>query len=62
MRMGRRRKYEREREAIEAAARAMAERAYGSDRWPGVEHLDPSIMSFWRGQAALAWDVFEAAK
>jgi hypothetical protein len=37
----------------------MAERAYASDRWPGVEHLDPSIMAYWRGQAAIAWDVFQ---
>jgi hypothetical protein len=57
--MGRRRQYEREREAIEAAARAMAERAYGSDRWPRVDNLDPSIMAFWRGQASVAWDIFQ---
>jgi hypothetical protein len=54
----RKRQYEREHRAIEAMARAMAERAYSSDRWPGVEHLDPSIMAFWRGQAALALDVY----
>jgi hypothetical protein len=55
--MGRRRQYEQEREAIEAAARAMAERAYNSDRWGGK--LDPSIMAFWRGQASVAWDIFQ---
>jgi hypothetical protein len=55
----RRRRYEREHQAIEAAARAMAERAYRSDRWPGVENLDPSIMAYWRGQSSLAWDIFQ---
>jgi len=44
---------------IEAAARAMAERAYGSDRWAGVENLDPSIMAFWRGQASLCFDIYQ---
>jgi hypothetical protein len=55
----RNRQYERERRAIEATARALAERAYGSDRWPGVEKLDPSIMAYWRGQASLAWDIYQ---
>jgi hypothetical protein len=53
----RRRQYEREHQVIEAAARAMAAKAYGSDRWGGK--LDPSVMAFWRGQAALAWDIYQ---
>jgi hypothetical protein len=56
---GRRKQYEREHQAIEAAARAMAERAYRSDRWSGVGNLDPVTMAFWRGQSSLAWDIFQ---
>jgi len=44
---------------IERVARVMAERAYGSERWPGFENLDPSILPYWRGQAALALDMFQ---
>ncbi len=55
----RRKQYEREHQVIEAAARAMAERAYSSDRWAGVENLDPSIMAFWRGQASLCFDIYQ---
>jgi hypothetical protein len=53
-----RRHYEKEHRAIEAMARAMAERAYSSDRWQGIDALDPSIMAYWRAQAALALDVY----
>jgi hypothetical protein len=42
---------------IEAAARAMAAKAYGSDRWGGK--LDPSIMAYWRGQAQIAFDIYQ---
>ena len=54
----RKRQYQRENRVIEAVARAMAERAYRSDRWPGFENLDPAIMAFWRGQAELAFDIY----
>jgi len=38
-------------------ARAMCERAYSSDRWHGIDKLDPSIMAYWRAQAMLAWEI-----
>jgi hypothetical protein len=44
-------------QVVEQAARAMAAKAYGSDTWGGK--LDPSIMAYWRGQAMIAWDVFQ---
>jgi hypothetical protein len=44
-------------QVVEQAARAMAKQAYGSDRWGGK--LDPSIMAYWRGQAALAFDIYQ---
>ncbi len=42
---------------IEQVARAMAAKAYGSDRWGGK--LDPNIMAYWRSQAAIAFDIYQ---
>ncbi len=56
----RRRREQKERErhlVIEEAARAMAKQAYGSDKWGG--RLDPSIMTYWRSQAVIAFDIYQ---
>jgi hypothetical protein len=50
----RRRKYQHEHQIIEDLARAMASKAYEGMRQTSA--IDPSIMAYWRGQAALALD------